>query len=281
MIFILNHVFPFSFSFIKCKDDNISSSASLRQVTDSFYFTSMSRIFITGSSDGLGLLAARQLIREGHQVWAHARNASRAMHTYQQLEGVQQVLVGDLNQKEEIFKLVTSLNQLPTFDAVIHNAGIYQSTGSSLFHVNVVAPYLLTALMDRPLRLIYLSSGMHRGGQFRSLSEIESTSYSDTKWQLTCLVMHLSKRLLSTYVNAVDPGWVPTKMGGANAPDDLQKGYETQSWLATSQEALALTTGGYFFHQQLNAPKADVYDADLQQNLVDNLHQFTAIQLPN
>lgn len=48
--------------------------------------------------------------------------------------------------------------------------------------------------------------------------------------------------------NAVNPGWVPTKMGGSGASDDLQKGAETQVWLATSEDARI--SGRYFFHQK-------------------------------
>jgi NAD(P)-dependent dehydrogenase (short-subunit alcohol dehydrogenase family) len=42
----------------------------------------MSRIFITGSSDGLGFMAAQLLVEQGHSVVLHARNAQRAEETH-------------------------------------------------------------------------------------------------------------------------------------------------------------------------------------------------------
>jgi NAD(P)-dependent dehydrogenase (short-subunit alcohol dehydrogenase family) len=104
--------------------------------------------------------------------------------------------------------------------------------------VNVVAPYLLTALMQRPTRLIYLSSGMHRGG-YASLEGMDwsghtsTGSYSDSKLFVTALSAAVARRWPDVFSNIVDPGWVPTRMGGPNAPGDLRLGHLTQEWLAT------------------------------------------------
>lgn len=184
----------------------------------------MAKIFITGAADGLGLLAAKQLIKEGHQVVLHARNEKRAQDALKQVPQANDVLIGDLASIEQTKTLAEKANALGTFDAVIHNAGVYQVGAQQLLNVNTLAPYMLTALMHRPKRLIYLSSGMHLSGQAQWT---ERPSYSDTKLHMLMLAKALGRKWPEVYANAVDPGWVPTKMGGKGAPDDLQKGYET------------------------------------------------------
>src|SRR5687767_3467854 len=184
----------------------------------------MARIFITGSADGLGLLAARALIDLGHQVVLHARNAEREKQALAKAPGAEDVLTGDLSSIEETKALASKANALERFDAVIHNAGVYQTPKNSisadglpvLFAVNSLAPYILTCLMQKPKRLIYLSSGMHRKGNpnFNNLSAgtYRGITYSDTKLHDVILAMAVARRWTDVYSNAVDPGWVPTKM---------------------------------------------------------------------
>ncbi len=227
----------------------------------------MARIFITGSADGLGLLAARKLLREGHRVVLHARHANRAEHALQQAPQADAAVYADLANVAEVRNLA---EHLPPFDAILHNAGIYRSTGRELFTVNVLAPYLLTRLTPLPRRLIYLSSGMHRGGHaaLDTLTQhIDRISYSDSKLYVTMLAMAVAHKHPAVLSNAVDPGWVPTKMGGPNAPDDLEKGYETQAWLAVSNDPSARVSGRYFFHQREQAPHPDAQDVALQEKL--------------
>lgn len=224
----------------------------------------MLKVFITGSSDGLGLLTAQSLIANGHQVFAHARNETRKQEVAPKLAGAAAILVADLSNKEEIHQLANELTQLAPFDVIIHNAGIYYGPVDSLFTVNVLAPYILTVKVPTPKKLIYLSSNMHLGGKFIPTTKI---NYADSKLLLTVLVMGFSKAYPNSYVNAVDPGWVPTKMGGVSAPDDLQKGFETQLWLASSNTTDALVTGGYFHHQQQEQPNKEVYNPEKQQTL--------------
>ena len=75
-------------------------------------------------------------------------------------------------------------------------------------------------------------------------------SYSDSKLFVTTLAVAVAGLWPDVCSNAVDPGWVPTRMGGRHAPDDLRLGHLTQVWLATSDDAEARTSGGYWFHQQ-------------------------------
>lgn len=254
----------------------------------------MSRIFITGSSDGLGQLAAKQLIAQGHQVVLHARNAQRAKQALDKLPAAEQVLIGDLSSIEETKKLAAAVNAMGYFDAVIHNAGVYDVSMERtvdglpvIFAVNSLAPYVLTCLIHRPHRLVYLSSGLHLQGhadlkdttpdQLRSLV---SPSYSDSKAHVLLLSNAVSRLWPEVCSNAVDPGWVPTKMGGAGAPDDLTKGAETQVWLAASQEPEALVSGSYFHHKKARAFLKGTETIDLQNKYLYLCEQISGISFP-
>src|SRR4030095_9743175 len=194
----------------------------------------MARVFITGSPDGLGRAAARTLLDDGHQVVVHARNRDRLTAVRDLLDRGAAAVAGDLSDLQQKRGLARDLHRLGRMDAVIHNAGVY--TGRHILPVNIVAPYLLTALIDRPQRLIYLSSGMHRSGR-PSLTGIDwrgrriTGSYSDSKLFVTTLAVTVARIWADVFSNAVDPGWVPTKMGGPGAPDDLRLGHLTQEWL--------------------------------------------------
>lgn len=242
----------------------------------------MSRVLITGSADGLGRAAAGTLLRAGHQVIVHARSTRRLAAVADLLDRGATPVTGDLSELDATVAIAEHVNQFAPIDAVIHNAGVY--SGPAILPVNVVAPYLLTALITRPQRLIYLSSGMHRGGR-PDLSDIDwhgrraSRSYSDSKLFVTALALAIGRRWPEVYSNAVDPGWVPTKMGGANAPDDLRLGHLTQEWLATSEDPEARTSGGYWHHQQRQQPHAAARDEDFQDRLLDALAQFTGTAL--
>ena len=213
----------------------------------------MARIFITGSADGLGQLAAKELIHLGHQVVLHARNEKRAQDALHTLPGAETVLIADLRSIDETIQLASKANALGTFDAVIHNAGIYQASAEELFHVNTLAPYILTCLVNKPQRLIYLSSDMHQGGHSKLESfktGISRITYSDTKLHVLLLCKAVARKWLNAYVNALSPGWVPTKMGGSGATGDLKKGSETQVWLAVSNDEKAKVSGRYLYHQK-------------------------------
>ena len=133
----------------------------------------MARVFITGSSDGLGQMAAKLLIDQGHTVVLHARSEERGKEAIAAASGAETCVIGDLSSITQTRKVAEQVNALGAFDAVIHNAGVgYQSkqriaTEDGLpreFAVNTLAPYILTALINKPKRLVYLSSGLHRNG---------------------------------------------------------------------------------------------------------------------
>jgi NAD(P)-dependent dehydrogenase (short-subunit alcohol dehydrogenase family) len=240
------------------------------------------RILVTGSADGLGRATARTLLGSGHEVVVHARSQDRLAAIGELLDGGAVPVVGDLADLDRTRDVAEQVNRLGRMDTVVHNAGVY--TGRTVLPVNVVAPYLLTALVQRPQRLVYLSSGMHRGGR-ADLAGMDwsgrsrTGSYSDSKLFVTTLAAAVARLLPGVVSNAVDPGWVPTRMGGPHAPDDLRLGHRTQEWLAVGDEPDARTTGGYWHHQRRQEPHPAVLDQRFQDRLLDSLARFTGVPL--
>ena len=242
----------------------------------------MARIFITGSADGLWLATDQSLLEDGHHLVVHARSLERLTTVPGLMDRGAAGVVGDLSDMEQVRDLAEQVNRSGPVDAVIHNAGVF--SGPHIFTVNVVAPYLLTALIHRPRRLIYLSSGMHRGGRDALAGSdasglVPSVSYSDSKLYVTALAAAVARLWPGVASNAVDPGWVPTRMGGPGAPDDLRLGHLTQEWLATSDDPEALTSGGYWHHLHRRQAHDAVYDQPFQDALLDLLARVTGERL--
>jgi NAD(P)-dependent dehydrogenase (short-subunit alcohol dehydrogenase family) len=243
----------------------------------------MARIFITGSADGLGQLAAKLLIDQGHQVVLHARNAGRALDARSKVKGTENVLVGDLSSMDETKKLADEVNVLGSFDVVIHNAGVYRVPSKLIFAVNTLAPYILTCLIQKPKRLVYLSSGMHLHGHANLdnfTKDVSRISYSDSKLHVLMLSMAVARKWREVYSNGVDPGWVPTKMGGFGAPDNLKKGYETQAWLAVSNDDKAKVTGRFFHHKREVDYNPESTDLTLQEKFLKLCERITGVPFP-
>jgi len=254
----------------------------------------MSRVFITGCTDGLGYAAARALIEDGHDVVLHARSRDRASAVADLAKKSLGIVLGDLSNSVDTRQLAEQVNAIGRMDAVIHNAGIYRVPGRSAtpeghaktLAVNTLAPYLLTALIERPDRLVYLSSGMHRGGRpmLHDIDWVErhwdqTQAYSESKFYVTTLALAVARLWPDVLSNAVDPGWVPTKMGGAGATDDLDQGYLTQSWLAVSADPAANVSGGYWYHREQQSPAAEASDSRFQDQLLTSLAKLTGISL--
>jgi NAD(P)-dependent dehydrogenase (short-subunit alcohol dehydrogenase family) len=243
----------------------------------------MARIFITGSADGLGQLAAKALIAQGHQVVLHARNERRGREALDRVPGAEGVVTADLSSMGETKQLASNVNALGEFDAVVHNAGVYNAPAEEIFNVNTLAPYILTCLIERPKRLIYLSSDMHLQGRSKLDSFRTDTgriTYSDSKLHVLMFCMAAARKWPQVYANAVDPGWVPTKMGGRGAPDDLQKGYETQVWLAVSDDEKAKVSGRYFHHRKESRHNPEADDASLQERFLSLCQEITGASFP-
>jgi NAD(P)-dependent dehydrogenase (short-subunit alcohol dehydrogenase family) len=256
----------------------------------------MARVFITGSSDGLGLMAARLLAGQGHQVTLHARNAARAADTRAALPTAAHVLTGDLASIAGMREVAAAANHAGRYDAVIHNAGVgYREpariqTGDGLSHVfaiNVLAPYLLTALMTRPSRLVYLSSGMHRAGN-SDVSDLQwvgrpwngAQAYSDSKLFDVVLAFAVARRWPGVLSNALEPGWVATRMGGPGAPDDMSQAPVTQAWLAVSDDPAATVTGQYFYHQRPRQVHPAAASHSVQDQLLASCAELSGVELP-
>src|SRR4051795_11545932 len=241
----------------------------------------MAHILITGSADGLGRAAAETLLGDGHQVIVHTRSAGRLAAVEPLIDRGASAVIGDLADLDQT-RALADVNRLGPLDAVIHNAGV--TRGPHILPVNVVAPYLLTVLIERPRRLVYLSSDMHEGGR-ANLDDLDwsgqrpTASYSDSKLFLTTFAMAMARLWPDVYSNAVDPGWVPTKMGGPGAPDDLRLGHLTQEWLATSDAPEARTSGGYWYHQQRRTPHRAARDPRFQDELPTALARVTGVSL--
>jgi NAD(P)-dependent dehydrogenase (short-subunit alcohol dehydrogenase family) len=256
----------------------------------------MSRIFISGSSTGLGLLAAELLVSQGHHVVLHARNADRADDVRRELPKADAVVIGDVETIAGTKDVAAQVNALGRFDAVIHNAAVgYREphrrvTADGLPHVfaiNTLSAYILTALIERPKRLVYLSSGLHHQAD-ANLDDIlwqkrrwnGTKAYSESKLHDAMLAFAIARRWPDVLSNSLEPGWVATKMGGPGAPDDMDQAHRTQVWLAASDDPNAKVTGKYFYHLKPKASNPQAHDPKLQDHLVAICTEISGVELP-
>ncbi|MCE7000394.1 SDR family NAD(P)-dependent oxidoreductase [Saccharothrix sp. S26] len=254
----------------------------------------MVSVLVTGSADGIGRETAATLVAQGHRVVLHARDEARAEDATAAVPGAAGVLVGDLASLAQTRALAAAAAE--GFDVVVHNAGLGgglpQRTVTEdglelLFQVNVLAPYLLTALVPRPRRVVYLTSGLEARG-VADLDDLQHErgpwdgmqAYSDSKLLDVVLAFAVARRWPDVLSNAVDPGWIKTKLGGPDATDELPIGADTQVWLATADEPAATVTGRYFkWRRELRANPA-AYDVDVQERLLDACAELTGVKLP-
>jgi len=255
----------------------------------------MARVFITGSADGLGQLAARHLVALGHDVVLHGRNRDRAQAAMRAVPGARTALEGDLASIEATRSLARQANAAGPFQAVIHNAGIYGPSAGrretidgldDVFAVNALAPYLLTALIEGTQRLIYLTSGLHQSGdpdlrflQRRTQRWSGAQAYANSKLFDVVLAFAVARLWPHVRSNAVDPGWVPTKMGGPSASDDLEQGAATQVWLAVSDDESAKVSGRYFYHRRTRAAHPAASAVSVQDGFLVACEQLTRVRL--
>jgi NAD(P)-dependent dehydrogenase (short-subunit alcohol dehydrogenase family) len=256
----------------------------------------MATILVTGSSDGIGRHTAATLVDGGHRVVLHARDERRAGDARAAVPGAAAVVVGDLASLAQTRDLARQAADLAPFDVVVHNAGVGGGQNAPvptedglerIFQVNTLAPYLLTALLPAPARLIYLTSGLEADGRAR-LDDLEwrgrawdgMQAYSDSKLYDVMLAFAVARRWPGTLSNAVDPGWIRTRMGGPGATDDLPEGSETQVWLATSAEPEATVTGRYFKRRRQLRANPQAYDESLQEDLLGVCADLTGVKLP-
>lgn len=257
----------------------------------------MARVFVTGSSTGLGLMTGQLLAEQGHTVALHGRDQKRSDDARRELPSAEAVVTGDLSTICGARSVAEQVNALGRFDAVIHNAGIgYREAQRNetedgvplVFAVNVLAPYILTALIARPDRLVYLSSGMHHGAD-ANLDDLfwtrrrwaGSTAYAESKLHDVSLAFAAARRWPDTVSTALEPGWVPTRMGGTGAPDDMDQAHRTQAWLAVSDDEGARQTGEYFFHLRRKAANPQARDTALQDRLLEACERTSSVRWPS
>ena len=255
----------------------------------------MSRVFITGSAQGIGAECARQLLAMGHEVVLHGRSPERAAAALVALPDAVGAVSGDLASLAGTAELAAAAKAAGPFDVVIHNAGVgggvpeRRLTDDGLefiFHTNVVGPYLLTALMPVASRMIYLTSGLEEQGTWRpddlnweSRPWDGMQAYSDSKLHDSMLAFELAARHPESIVNVVDPGWIKTQLGGPNAWDEVADGAETQVWLAVSDDSAATASGRYVKRREALKPNPAVRDAAARAELISALEGITGVPL--
>ncbi|KAI2790892.1 putative oxidoreductase [Penicillium oxalicum] len=253
----------------------------------------MARIFITGSSDGIGLATAKILVGRGHSVVLHARNAARAASTQEAVPQAEAVLVADLRSISETKRLAQEANDLGTFDAIIHNAGIgYGATASreitadkisAVFAVNTLAPYILTCLMKKPTsRLLYMSSDSHYGGDESLRNVTQSHSYGDSKLHDVMLANAFSRRWgRDVQVVSMHPGWVRTKMGGSMASSGLEEpGKALADWATGMGRLAALPSGSFLTTAGARTTHPGAGKVDKQEELLRICKEVSSVAVP-
>lgn len=255
----------------------------------------MARIFITGSSDGLGQKAAKILSEQGHNVFLHARNSSRAAEAKAAIPKAQGVIIGDLSTVSDLKKLAADANASGPFDAIVHNAGLGLTTNgektadgvAQIFAVNSLAPFVLTALMHKPKRLLYVSSGLHFGGD-SSLEDVTwakrqfrpSDAYNDTKMHNVMLSKAVAKRWPDVQSGSLDPGWVKTKLGGSSAPGTIDAPAQMIAAYATGESPAGNQSGAYLIPEGVGEPHDATKLAEKQDRLLEIYESVSGVSLP-
>ena len=206
----------------------------------------MTTICLTGSTDGIGAVAARALLEQGHRVLVHARSEARGRPVVEGLPGDVDLVVGDLASLDEVRALGARLRREP-LHVLVHNAGVWVRGDTpagttdgfeTTFGVNVLAPHLLTALVAGHLsdRLLWLGSGMAASGRLEPSAlggaRDPRQAYADSKAADVALAVGWGRRL-GLPSAAVDPGWVRTKLASAGAPGDVEQGADTVVFCCT------------------------------------------------
>jgi NAD(P)-dependent dehydrogenase (short-subunit alcohol dehydrogenase family) len=258
--------------------------------------TTMARIFITGSSDGIGQSAAKLLSEQGHAVFLHARNSTRASQARATVPKAAGVVIGDLSTVADCKKLASEANKAGPFDAVVHNAGLGLATDgaknadgvASVFAVNSLAPFVLTALMEKPKRLLYVSSGLHMGGD-DSLKDVTwaerkqfnpPQAYNDTKMHNVLLANAVAKRWPEVQSCSLDPGWVKTKLGGEGAPGSTDPPAKMIAAYAAGESVAGSKTGVYLNPGGVGSPHEATGKAEKQDALLEIYESISGVSLP-
>jgi NAD(P)-dependent dehydrogenase (short-subunit alcohol dehydrogenase family) len=239
----------------------------------------MASICITGSTDGIGLAAARQLLADGHEVVVHGRSETRGRPVADELGA--RLVVGDLADLDEVRTLA---EQIGPVDVLVHNAGVWPRAGTPAsaqgfepaFAVNALAPHLLTALLGDQVRqrLVFLGSGMVGSGRVDpdrlGSARDGSQAYADSKAVDVALALGWARRRPDLLVGAVDPGWVRTKLASDGAPGDVRSGGKRVAVAAADPE----WPGGYTAGTRPARLPTALTDESLQDRLLTALDRL-------
>ena len=253
------------------------------------------RVFVTGSSGGLGLAAAQRLIATGHRVIVHGRNQQRADDAMAAAPGAEAAVIGDVSVMAQTRTLADQVNEIGPCDAVVHNVGIGSSTRAEktadglppIFAVNTLTPYMLTALTNKPKRLVYVSSDVHRRATLDPNDLIHATrlgsggsAYAESKLQDVLLAFAVARRWPGVFSNAMSPGWVPTEMGGPSATGSLPDAADCLAWLATSDAPAVRVSAEFFYDKREQTPNPLARDQQLQDRLMAECERISGVRFP-
>ena len=257
----------------------------------------MSKIFITGSSDGIGQAGAKLLADQGHKVFLHARNSDRGKQAREAVPKCADVVIGDISTADGAKKTAEAAEKHGPFDTIIHNAGLGPSNKDnktadgfqSTFAVNSLAPYILTALMQKPKRLLYLSSGLHSGGSDNLSNDItwskrpfqSMQAYSDSKLHDIMLANAVARYWPDVQSCSMDPGWIKTKMGGGGAPGQVgTPGKALADYAGGKSDITGERTGVYFNPQGARSPHKGAQSEAKQDEFVKICEELSGVKFP-
>lgn len=250
-------------------------------------------ILITGSTDGIGLEAAKALAADGHKILLHGRNtaklsAIKANHSALTKSEAYQADLSSLKSVENLAEAIEAKHV--RLDVIINNAGVFKianpltSDGLDVrFVVNTIAPYYLTKrllpLMEETGRVINLSSAAQApvdASAFKGANKLaDGAAYAQSKLALTMWSRHMANNIETRpAIIAVNPGsFLGTKMvkeAYGSEGKDIGIGSEILIRLATASE-YADASGKYFDNDigKLGPPHPDALNPKKTKQIID------------
>lgn len=234
-------------------------------------------ILITGSTDGIGKVCAKELIKQGHKVILHGRNEEKAKLFVEEInkeihDADVDYVIADLLSYRAIKNMSDKLSsKYDHLDVLINNAGAVFSKDRVLtidneertFQLNVFAPFLLTHLLLPLLknsnsgRIIFEASGAHAVARKPDFEDMKSDkkynaqgNYSLSKLYLIWMGQHFAKYLkemniVNVTANITHPGAVATDFG-----QNVNKGLVTD---------LIYKIGLLFMSKPINGARSEIY----------------------